>query len=261
MKTLFVTPNIRILDIDWTNIGGWWNIKDLAAPHWRLYWHSTQGASVVFEGKKMEFSPDEFVLIPPETHFSTSCKAMGVRQFYIHFTCSGAFDSVRQGIYRFPFSADAAKLAKTNISILGRKEFSSLELSLNSILLIVLFLKQIPLDSIFVRDIDPRIKNALRIIEDRIQNPAGNAEIAEKVFMSTNAFLRLFKKHTGTSPQQYSLVKRIEKTCIMLHFSDMDIKEIADKTGFCDRYHFSRAFRKIRGISPAAFRKKHIGNV
>lgn len=254
MKIPFITPNLRILDIDCPDIGGWWNMKDLAAPHWRLYWHSAQGASVVYEGEKMEFSPKEFVLIPPETHFSASCKTK-VRQFYVHFTCSGAFDSVRQEIYRFPFSPDAAKLVKTNISIIEKKDFSSLELSLNSIILIMLLLRQIPLDNILVREIDPRIKNAIRIMEDKIQNPLGNAEIAGKVFMSTNAFLRLFKTHTGTSPQQYSLVKRIEKACIMLHFSDMDIKEIAEKTGFCDRYHFSRVFRKIRGISPAAFKR------
>ncbi|MFH1022954.1 MAG: AraC family transcriptional regulator [Planctomycetota bacterium] len=35
--------------------------------------------------------------------------------------------------------------------------------------------------------------------------------------------------------------------------------ELASATGFCDRYHFSRVFRKLRGVSPARFRKRFYG--
>jgi len=41
----------------------------------------------------------------------------------------------------------------------------------------------------------------------------------------------------------------------MLHYSGRDIKAIAEDTGFCDRYHFSRIFKQLRGVSPAEFRR------
>ena len=36
------------------------------------------------------------------------------------------------------------------------------------------------------------------------------------------------------------------------------IKEIAETTGFPDQNYFSRIFKKSSGISPLAFRKRHL---
>ncbi|MBN2643365.1 MAG: helix-turn-helix transcriptional regulator, partial [Victivallales bacterium] len=41
---------------------------------------------------------------------------------------------------------------------------------------------------------------------------------------------------------------------LLLH-SKMSIDEIAEHTGFCDRYYFTRVFRKFRYTSPAKFRR------
>ena len=40
-----------------------------------------------------------------------------------------------------------------------------------------------------------------------------------------------------------------------LHFSESSIEEIAQQAGFCDRYHFSRAFHKEFNCGPATYRK------
>jgi len=73
--------------------------------------------------------------------------------------------------------------------------------------------------------------------------------------ISTNGFIRLFTSETDTSPQKYHRNKRIEKACLLLHFSEKNIDEIAIKTGFLDRYHFSREFKKSTSNTPAEFRK------
>jgi AraC-like DNA-binding protein len=41
----------------------------------------------------------------------------------------------------------------------------------------------------------------------------------------------------------------------MLRFSNETVAEIAAKTGFCDIYYFSRAFKKNKGMSPLQYRK------
>ena len=74
--------------------------------------------------------------------------------------------------------------------------------------------------------------------------------------MSKNAFMRLFKAQYGLTPHTVIQRKRIEKACIMLHFSNASIEQIAEATGFCDRFHFSRTFKHIQGIAPAAFRRQ-----
>jgi AraC-like DNA-binding protein len=73
--------------------------------------------------------------------------------------------------------------------------------------------------------------------------------------MAVNAFIRLFRKATGVSPQAYGRRRRIDQACLRLHHSAGSIKEIAEAVGFCDRFHFSRAFKEMRGVSPAEYRR------
>ena len=74
--------------------------------------------------------------------------------------------------------------------------------------------------------------------------------------MSENNFIRVFKKEMGVSPQQYLQMRRIEWSRNLLINSSLSIAEIADSTGFADRYHFSKAFKQITRFSPAAYRKQ-----
>ena len=50
--------------------------------------------------------------------------------------------------------------------------------------------------------------------------------------------------------------RRIELAGVLLHNSAKKIEEIAAATGFCDRYHFSRVFKRLRGMGPAEFRRR-----
>ena len=75
--------------------------------------------------------------------------------------------------------------------------------------------------------------------------------------MHTNAFIRLFRSEVGRSPQAWYMRRRIEEACRLLHHSDLSIEQIAERTGFCDRGHFTRVFRTLRRIGPATFRKRN----
>ena len=37
------------------------------------------------------------------------------------------------------------------------------------------------------------------------------------------------------------------------------IASVAEACGFCDVYHFSREFKRVVGASPAAWRRKELG--
>ena len=64
-----------------------------------------------------------------------------------------------------------------------------------------------------------------------------------------------FRKETGESPQQYSRRIRVEAACRYLRYSDKTIDEIAELTGFPDRYYFSRVFRQLQHYPPAEYRR------
>ena len=66
-------------------------------------------------------------------------------------------------------------------------------------------------------------------------------------------FLRLFKQQTGLTPNNYIILKRIEKCKQLLETQD-DLLAIAIETGFYDATHLCKYFKKVTGITPFAYR-------
>lgn len=66
---------------------------------------------------------------------------------------------------------------------------------------------------------------------------------------------RLFRRFDDQSPYQYLLRLKMTAAAQRLHVPDVRVKEIAYELGFRDAFHFSRAFKKVFGMSPDAFRK------
>ena len=65
-----------------------------------------------------------------------------------------------------------------------------------------------------------------------------------------------FKKAKGISLQEYLLKVRMQKAKELLAGTDLQIQEIAEKTGYTDQLNFSRIFRKYVGVSPSEYRRK-----
>ena len=69
-------------------------------------------------------------------------------------------------------------------------------------------------------------------------------------------FRKTFKEVLGTSPGQYLLNLKIEKTGQMLLETSLTIAEIAARAGFESEFYFSRIFKKKVGYTPSEYRKK-----
>ncbi|MBL8993860.1 MAG: helix-turn-helix domain-containing protein [Spirochaetia bacterium] len=63
-----------------------------------------------------------------------------------------------------------------------------------------------------------------------------------------------FKKITGRSPHQYLIDLRLAEGARLLRASRLSVREIADRSGFPDPFHFSKIFRSKTGLSPKQFR-------
>ena len=93
------------------------------------------------------------------------------------------------------------------------------------------------------------------MIEQNLQYPPSNTLLAEACKLELRTFLRKFRQETGETPQQFSRRIRTEKASEYLTYTDMSIEEIAEKTGFPDRYYFSRVFYQLQDMPPASFRR------
>lgn len=82
-------------------------------------------------------------------------------------------------------------------------------------------------------------------------------EMAQFCNLSENQFRRMFRRRTGMSPKNYSDCLKIQLASEWLLSSREKLDLIAGRLGYIDRYHFSKVFKRIKGISPDRFRKNY----
>ena len=81
-------------------------------------------------------------------------------------------------------------------------------------------------------------------------------KLAEQCGVSEVYFRKLFKSFYGVSPIKYINDLKISHAKALLESQMYSVSEVALQSGFSDATHFSRAFKKSAGISPADFKKK-----
>lgn len=79
--------------------------------------------------------------------------------------------------------------------------------------------------------------------------------LSSQFFIDKFYLTRLFKKVFGMSITNYLLRLRITRAKELLRFTGLSIEEISVQCGISDPNYFSRAFKKIEGITPGQFRK------
>lgn len=80
------------------------------------------------------------------------------------------------------------------------------------------------------------------------------AHAADQAGFSVSRMRMLFKQATGLSPKKFQLGARINRAARLLAESSLGISEIAEQTGFESVYHFSRQFKRMRGVAPSHYR-------
>lgn len=84
--------------------------------------------------------------------------------------------------------------------------------------------------------------------------------VAPQVGLSYENFRKRFAELTGESPGHYQKRRRLEWACAAIYHGDSSLKEIADRLGFCDVFHFSKAFKQEIGYTPSDYRKRARGH-
>jgi YesN/AraC family two-component response regulator len=68
--------------------------------------------------------------------------------------------------------------------------------------------------------------------------------------------MSFFKRATGQSFMAYLNHCRIERAQALLAMTGKSVSDISQEMGFCDQSYFGTVFRKLVGMTPAAYRSK-----
>jgi AraC-like DNA-binding protein len=232
-----------------------WEFRNLSAPFWRWYHNTNSGAFLILSGRRIALSPARIFLIPPNTALATETKRP-IKQLYLHFTLDLKYQPSNHPIFSHPCDAEERALMSQLIRALPRDgRHNQLKISFLSQALVNLALGKSPAEHWGSQPSDPRIELARAKISRHAPLALSNRQLARELGLSLNTFTRLFKETSGHTPHQYLTLLRLEQASQLLQHSDQSIENIAEQTGFYDRFHFSRMFRLHFHNNPAAFRR------
>jgi AraC-like DNA-binding protein/quercetin dioxygenase-like cupin family protein len=92
-------------------------------------------------------------------------------------------------------------------------------------------------------------------IEGNFQRLKTLAQIARECHMDAAYLCRLFQRYDHQSPYQFLMRLKMNLAAGWLQQPGALVKQVAERVGFNDQFHFSRAFKSVFGVAPDIFRR------
>jgi AraC-like DNA-binding protein len=110
---------------------------------------------------------------------------------------------------------------------------------------------------IAVEDDSRRILKVKSFIAQNYMDELRLKQLADIAGMSSSAFSRFFKLHTGRNLSEYIIDIRLGYAARLLVDTSRSISEISFECGFNNLSNFNRIFKRKKGCSPSEFRENY----
>jgi AraC-like DNA-binding protein len=237
-----------------------WEIQNLAGPFWRWYCNDRPGASLFLPGGRLDLLPHTVYLIPPNVPCSTHTQP-GVGHLFIHFSLGLNFHPGEEVQAHLPGGQEREMIDRLRKMFGEPQGGKAVQGTFLSQALVNGALETVPEAWWREKKASRSIEQSLRRIREAYPAALKNSALAREAHLSVNAFTGAFREATGFSPHQYLLKLRLEQAAQLLQQTALSIDEIAEQTGFCDRFHFSRTFKRHLQHSPAIVRQQKPGKI
>ena len=103
-----------------------------------------------------------------------------------------------------------------------------------------------------------QVQQSVDFIETHLPEPITSAVAARAAGMSPRSFHRYFLALTGYRVGEYVRKRRLTRAMQDLLATDASVLEIAIRVGYGSHEGFTRAFKKVFGAAPRAFRNRNV---
>ncbi|WP_036719488.1 helix-turn-helix domain-containing protein [Paenibacillus harenae] len=100
------------------------------------------------------------------------------------------------------------------------------------------------------------VQQAIDYMAGRLAETISIEEVAARSGWSHEHFTRLFTSSVGMTPKRFLLELRLRRAEDWMLRGEGTIKQIAYQVGFKDEHHFSKMYKKIRGITASEYIKR-----
>lgn len=101
----------------------------------------------------------------------------------------------------------------------------------------------------------PRLVDAVTLMEANIEEPLSLDEVAEYVGISRRQLERLFNRYLHCAPSRYYLELRLSRARLLLLQTSIPVIDVAISCGFSTAPHFSKCYSDLYGKPPSSERR------
>ena len=103
---------------------------------------------------------------------------------------------------------------------------------------------------------ETRLRRVLDYIENHLEQQMTVVDLAGVACLSPFHFTRMFTVTVGLSPHRYVSKRRLDHAKALLASGDRSLADIALTSCFSSQASFSRAFRRVVGVTPGEYRQR-----
>lgn len=227
-----------------------WNHHGLRQGFWRVYVNDRPGAWLDHAGRSWPLRPGHLLIVPPNLPLHTRLERP-VRHLYLHIQAPPPRTTM--GPVDRPIDPTLAPLIEWYLAAEPPGRADPTTNALRAMRLAAAALEGLLGGG---QASDDRIEQVVAMMTADPARRFGNRHLADAIGMQVDAFVRLFRRRVGTTPHVFLTDRRIDEAARLLRESDTSIPLIAERLGFVDRYHLSRAFARRLGMPPARWRSQ-----
>lgn len=98
-----------------------------------------------------------------------------------------------------------------------------------------------------------QLRAVVDFVQGHLDEELSLLALAEQAHVSPFHFARQFRATVGLPPHQFVLRQRVQKSLRLIKTGRLPLAQIAVEAGFHDQAHFTRAFRRIMGVTPGSY--------
>lgn len=286
-QELLAGLDLKVLAIQRTEAGRWWNFRHVISPFSRLWLILDGRAVVTHHGRRFTLEAGQLHLVPPFAIHDCSCSRR-LDHYHLHFvsrlptgidllslldfefqlTAPGralelfqrlevlypdrklpCYDPAREEYRRFPVAVEQAAHDAAAVDWFEA----------NGILKLLLtpFLQSARSHEGIHARATRQFLAVQEFIHEHMQETILLGDLARAAKLHPTYFSDRFRELVGVRPLEYLMRRRMERAQYLLLTRRAPVKQVAAEVGICDAAYFTRAFTRICGMSPTDYRTAH----
>ena len=242
-------------ELCYVEIGREWNYKNVMSAFTRIYLPKSGEGVVYTDNERIELKPNNVYVIPAYTKFSCECEEK-LTKIYAHVSVikqdgTEAFSNIGR-VLSAPdvgFTEELVRLSEVDavasLIKIKQKVFEAL--------LYVCDINGIELSS--QKKYSALVRNAIEYIRQNLSASLKISDIASMFSVAGVTLQQRFTREVGMPVGKFIDQRLMMEAERELVGGDLNVGEIAEKLGFCDRFYFSRRFSGWYGVSPKKYLK------